>query len=187
MNWRCAARCSTPKFTLRTEKNPTRSSNLRGIIGMSASPRRCRRGNAGLGSFDLDVIGECDRALYERPALVDRAADGGELRDRRCVQTRYVDDRCAVAAVCLDIEDRDDRRVVGVLHRAIDRQRCVRGYRERRRAEYYAVAVTIPPERTLAEFIAAVVAEAAAGCIGILGSGASVPADEQHVSAKLVA
>ncbi len=141
--------------------------------------------HARLRGLDLDVVGEGERALDEGALRVDVAADGLDLGDRRREEARDVDHGRAVGAVGLDVEDGDDRRIVGRLDRVVHRERRVGHDAKGGRAQHDAVAHAIPAQRALGELVAAVAREAA-GARGVGGRGARVAADEQLVAIELL-
>ena len=94
--------------------------------GASAAGRRAvRRGNASLCCFDFDVVGERGDMFDVRTRRVDRAADRGDLGNGGREESRHIDDRGAVGAVCVDGEHRNDGPVVLALHGFENRERTV--------------------------------------------------------------
>src|ERR1019366_3335302 len=130
-------------------------------------------------------VGEGAHVFDIRTGGVDGAANRGDLGNRGGEEPRDVDDRRAVRAVRVDVEDGYDRSVVRALHRPVDRERTVRRDREGDRSENDAVSVALPVQGALAELIAGVVAKPAAGRSRVGGRRAREPADDQHVLVEL--
>ncbi len=152
----------------------------------STAAARSRARCSGLGRFDLNVVGEGQRVLDEAAPFVQSATDRGELRDARGIESSHVHDRGAVGSVSLDVEHRNDRRIIGGLDRAIDRRACVGDDCERWRAQNDAVSDSIPSQGPFRELVASVVAELAAGLARVCSRRASEPTDEEHVLIQLL-
>ncbi len=110
----------------------------------------------GLRRLDDDVVRKRVCALDERPLLVDAPGERLEVRDRRGVQPRHLDDCRAVGAVGLDRKGRDDPRVVRQLDRPSDRGLRVRRDLVRQPAKEDPVSDALPHHRLLGELVPAV-------------------------------
>ena len=126
-------------------------------------------------------------ALDVGTLVIDAAADCLELWYRRGEQARHIHDSRAVGPPCFHVEDRDDGRIVGRLHGAVDGKRGIRGDRVRRGAQYDALASKIPAQRLLAELVATVFTESAGRIVGIGRGRARIATHQQHVVAQLLA
>src|SRR5438270_9744692 len=115
-----------------------------------------RRRRCSLRRFDFNVLRECNRSLDERSLIVNRAARRSEFRDARRVQSRYIDDRCAVRPVRFYRENRNDRGIARLGHCLIDRQRRIRRECERWTSENHAIAGSLPTESPCGELIASI-------------------------------
>ena len=154
-----------------------------------------RRGgarHARLRRLDLHVIREGDRSFDIRPIRVDLSANGRDLADVRREEPRHVDDGRAVRSIRVDVEHGNDRPVVGVLDGAIDVERCVGRDRKRWRAQHDAVSIALPPQCSLTELVAGILAEAASGRAAAAatrwlgGRREGVAADEQLILPQLL-
>ena len=101
------------------------------MTGAATTGRRRRAHRSRLRRLDLDIVGEGERVLDEAATLVETAPDRCELWNAGGIEPSYVDHGGAVRPVRFDIEDCHDGRIVGGLHRAVDRCTGVGDYRER--------------------------------------------------------